>query len=978
MTMNIMDMNMDLPTAQVATSPPLHTMRGIIASSDKSPVIGTMKGAHNDIDHQLDSLFSNFRQTIPIESSCNSIQINGRDRWLLEALDLLRYLHTMNQQYANDFTNDDDRHSRAARKKMVTMQSQIARAYSMLARAERTCPFVAPSLHPPTTPDFGQVLGRSAMATEEENEDEYYLDPLFRQNVNTLLHTIRHYTDTTCTKLQRWLDLHPPISSSDRSPVEDRDLIYDIFLAPADEYDDEIDDGEEPIIHTSDVGMEHEDAVGTDAFLPDNSHSQQRQTLSSHPQSTSRTPTLPLSAPTNKNVAIDPIQFQKQQQELLEEELASMASRLKSTTLAMNATLQSQTKELDSMEQLAQSNLDQVTDATKDVEGRLAKKRGWKTQLATWTLIGTVVGMWILCFMVMRTVPKRTIGKSQLSRRRGGETKSRWSFGAGVWKDYISTGASIFLSPLDDEMILNDGEEQLQKQSRPQSMPQECEILGDGTQICIGDLRDNTERMTFNEAGRGQEVEAARIQRERLMAERRQTQEEEEEAARLEHEKDISERLRLQEEAARIKHDAVMAEHLRLQEEEEKAAMLELLEQERVASELRRIQEEEEEDARLENEIVAAERRRIQDEKEEAARLEQERVLAERKRMEEEAARIEGERIAAERRRMQDEETNAARLEQERVMAERKRIDEEAEEAARFERLEQERVLAEEMRKEQEKEAARLEQERVLVERRRIEEHEMEVARLEQERIAAERMRMEEEETARLEQERVSVERRRIEEEEVEATRLEQERIAADLRQIQEEEEAARLEQQRRRMQEEDNEAARLMEQDRIEEEDAARIDLEEIETATVRLEQQKVDQVDLDRDVTIKADEHGVRGNAANSINAADDAIVFTPADVRIAAARSENAVLAQYISVSPEMIDASDRGGWRPIHEAVRAGNYVGVQMLIDAGCDLTSRTGRTGNGGTALWWAIQRFGEGHSIVQLLRSRGALEAGP
>jgi ankyrin repeat protein len=167
----------------------------------------------------------------------------------------------------------------------------------------------------------------------------------------------------------------------------------------------------------------------------------------------------------------------------------------------------------------------------------------------------------------------------------------------------------------------------------------------------------------------------------------------------------------------------------------------------------------------------------------------------------------------------------------------------------------------------------------------------------------------------------------------------------------------------------------------RMEEEATASIELERIETERVRLDIDKSEQVEKDakpKDTLVKAENQGAEANAANSIDATDDALVFTSADVRIAAARSENNLLAQYISASPEMIDASDRGGWRPIHEAVRAGNLIGVQILVAAGCDLTSRTGRTANGGTALWWAIQRFGEDHTIVQLLRSHGALEAGP
>ena len=76
--------------------------------------------------------------------------------------------------------------------------------------------------------------------------------------------------------------------------------------------------------------------------------------------------------------------------------------------------------------------------------------------------------------------------------------------------------------------------------------------------------------------------------------------------------------------------------------------------------------------------------------------------------------------------------------------------------------------------------------------------------------------------------------------------------------------------------------------------------------------------------------------------------------------------------------MIEDSVKSGWRPIHEAARAGNLVSIQLLISSGVDLTSITGRKGNGVTALWWAIRRLGEDHSAVQLLRYHGALDTGP
>mmetsp|Transcript_23622 Transcript_23622/g.56995 ORF Transcript_23622/g.56995 Transcript_23622/m.56995 type:complete len:213 (-) Transcript_23622:333-971(-) len=199
--------------------------------------------------------------------------------------------------------------------------------------------------------------------------------------------------------------------------------------------------------------------------------------------------------------------------------------------------------------------------------------------------------------------------------------------------------------------------------------------------------------------------------------------------------------------------------------------------------------------------------------------------------------------------------------------------------------------------------------------------------------------------------------------EQAKAEQLEKERLAAEA-------EAARLEAER-------------LEQERLADAARRQDELERLENE--RLEQKRIDQEELAKEAKarkkseIKAKAETMAKEATElATQIAVDNPDFQSADVRFAAGRLKNDLLAHYISAAPEMVDSSDRGGWRPIHEAARAGNLAGVQLLISAGCDLTSRTGRAGLGGTALWWAIQRFGEDEEVVQFLRLNGALEAGP
>mmetsp|Transcript_42085 Transcript_42085/g.127666 ORF Transcript_42085/g.127666 Transcript_42085/m.127666 type:complete len:305 (+) Transcript_42085:795-1709(+) len=74
---------------------------------------------------------------------------------------------------------------------------------------------------------------------------------------------------------------------------------------------------------------------------------------------------------------------------------------------------------------------------------------------------------------------------------------------------------------------------------------------------------------------------------------------------------------------------------------------------------------------------------------------------------------------------------------------------------------------------------------------------------------------------------------------------------------------------------------------------------------------------------------------------------------------------------------LDAADSNGWRPLHEAARAGRVEVIRFLLDNGADLNTRTWE-GAGGSALYWAMQNHGEDHPAVQLLKEQGARNLKP
>jgi len=68
-------------------------------------------------------------------------------------------------------------------------------------------------------------------------------------------------------------------------------------------------------------------------------------------------------------------------------------------------------------------------------------------------------------------------------------------------------------------------------------------------------------------------------------------------------------------------------------------------------------------------------------------------------------------------------------------------------------------------------------------------------------------------------------------------------------------------------------------------------------------------------------------------------------------------------------------DINGWQPIHEAARAGHTDVVELLLQHGAEKDARTGRRGEGSSPLSIALEYLGDGHEVVEYLRSIGARE---
>mmetsp|Transcript_32052 Transcript_32052/g.73730 ORF Transcript_32052/g.73730 Transcript_32052/m.73730 type:complete len:305 (-) Transcript_32052:117-1031(-) len=98
---------------------------------------------------------------------------------------------------------------------------------------------------------------------------------------------------------------------------------------------------------------------------------------------------------------------------------------------------------------------------------------------------------------------------------------------------------------------------------------------------------------------------------------------------------------------------------------------------------------------------------------------------------------------------------------------------------------------------------------------------------------------------------------------------------------------------------------------------------------------------------------------------------------DINTAAAMGDLKTLEMIINKDKTAIHHKDQNGWMALHEGVRSGHVAVAKRLLEAGADLNVRTNH-GQGGSALWWAVQAHGENSEMVNFLKSQGAQNLEP
>jgi hypothetical protein len=355
--------------------------------------------------------------------------------------------------------------------------------------------------------DNGMIASQLRMAMNAMHSIECEFVPLLRQHYDNtnreenVHHNIEQLLDYLRRSVHELCSMHQHVLLRE----EKRDVIDEIFLLPVDQSTLLMPKEEEEDCLEYELSDEEEDDTVDASSKP----SSLRDPQHSHSKSNKKHPYRKQSTTTPIE---DTANFQKEQQTLLETELSTLASHLKKSTLSLHSTLSSQNRDLSEFEALAQNNLDVVSSTSNDVQNRLNKNRGWKKRIATWSLIGVVMCMWIVCFMVVRSIPKRKIDWNT-SLLNSGRVNGGWKNSMSSWlyfpsllftkEETIDDGWNYEEEEeITDEMYAE--QERRQKEMLSQLREEErrkwnkereeqhdlwksssrCEILSDGTQRC--------------------------------------------------------------------------------------------------------------------------------------------------------------------------------------------------------------------------------------------------------------------------------------------------------------------------------------------------------------------------------------------------------------------------------------------------------------------------------------------------------------
>lgn len=92
----------------------------------------------------------------------------------------------------------------------------------------------------------------------------------------------------------------------------------------------------------------------------------------------------------------------------------------------------------------------------------------------------------------------------------------------------------------------------------------------------------------------------------------------------------------------------------------------------------------------------------------------------------------------------------------------------------------------------------------------------------------------------------------------------------------------------------------------------------------------------------------------------------------IHTAAASGQLDFLKKVAEDDKEILQAKDKNGWMPLHEAARGGHVNVAEFLVQEGSDINARTNNN-RGGSVMWWAKESHDEDHPMIKYLEKLGA-----
>jgi hypothetical protein len=225
------------------------------------------------------------------------------------------------------------------------------------------------------------------METNPAPKDRSKLEILMRADLcRDMMQKLQHIiSDKDRQRVENACRAAKDVAQTMEDPLKE-DLVEKIFLKPKSKI---------AVVESSSKEEEDEE--------PEKSN--QNQTITSTTAPPKATPPLPQLPTVISPAAPSVAELQKQQREQIEEAIANMAAQMKDQTAKIHDTLRNQVGQLDEMEQIAETNVNELTDVAEATQQHV--KASWGRTFSKWSTIFLVIAGFVGTLLIILMIPKR-------------------------------------------------------------------------------------------------------------------------------------------------------------------------------------------------------------------------------------------------------------------------------------------------------------------------------------------------------------------------------------------------------------------------------------------------------------------------------------------------------------------------------------------------------------------------------------------